>query len=70
MVSCGGGVTVTTGSFCDGIHQPSEPTIDSPYDLDGDGFFDALNETCAYSYPPEELDCDDANPDVHPAAAE
>jgi len=70
LLSCGGGVTITSGSFCDGIHQPTEPELDSPYDVDGDGFFDATNDWCIQTYPPEQLDCDDFNPAVHPAATE
>ena len=69
-LSCGGAVTVTTGSFCDGIHQPSEPELDSPYDVDGDGFFDANNEWCIQTYAAELLDCDDFNPNIHPTALE
>ncbi|MBJ93392.1 MAG: hypothetical protein CMP23_02845 [Rickettsiales bacterium] len=71
QLSCGGGgVTVTTGSFCDGIQQPNEPELDSPYDLDGDGYFDASNDWCQQTYSPEQLDCNDFDPATHPGATE
>jgi len=57
VASCGGDVRIASNSFCDGIEQPSEDGVDSPFDADGDGYFDGANEDCAAAY--DEVDCDD-----------
>jgi len=56
---------------CDGVLQKDEgQVIDSTFDADGDGFKDADNIECHDVYDPAQLDCDDANPDIRPDAAE
>ncbi|HCP46349.1 MAG TPA: hypothetical protein DIU15_09920 [Deltaproteobacteria bacterium] len=69
-MSCGGSVTAETVARCDGIQQPNETTVDSLYDLDGDGFFDASDSGCAFTYDAAELDCNDSDPLIHPEAGE
>ncbi|MCO4744514.1 MAG: hypothetical protein KC912_06995 [Proteobacteria bacterium] len=44
--------------------------MDSPFDADGDGFFDGANPGCAATYPPERLDCHDGNADANPEGFE
>jgi len=63
-------VAITGSSVCDGQAQAGEDPVDSPFDGDGDGFFDASNADCASAYPADRLDCLDRNPDVHPEAIE
>lgn len=55
---------------CDGIKQDGEDSVDSPFDLDGDGFFDQSNADCAATFQPNQLDCDDSNPEVNPSRLE
>ena len=61
--------------MCDGELQEAEAVdgsatggVDSLFDLDGDGTFDARD--CAGVYPPELLDCDENNPAINGAAEE
>ena len=42
----------------------------APFDLDEDGFFDGANPDCVDAWDAAQLDCNDANPDVHPGATE
>ena len=56
--------TITEQSVCDGALQNGEDGVDSPYDKDGDGYFDASNPDCESTYDMETLDCDDNDPDV------
>ena len=63
-------VSITGVARCDGLLQSGEETVDSPFDSDGDGFFDAANPDCPEVYAPEDLDCDDGDPEVNPGAAE
>lgn len=70
LVGCGQDIGVTKSAICDGQAQPSEETVDQPFDVDQDGFFDGGNLDCQAAYAPERLDCDDGNPDIHPGAAE
>lgn len=55
---------------CDGVLQVGEERIDSPFDRDGDGFFDANDPGCAATYDSYILDCDDDAYDRHPEASE
>ena len=55
-------------SVCDGQAQPGEDPVDSPYDQDGDGFFDGNNPDRAAAY--AILDCNDYDPEVNPEAVE
>jgi len=41
-----------------------------PEDADGDGYVDGELQECIDDWPAEDLDCDDADPDVHPDATE
>ncbi len=68
LAACGGDVRVAQNSNCDGVEQPSEQGVDSPFDADEDGYFDGENSDCADFY--ELLDCDDNDPAVHPGATE
>ena len=62
--------TITEQSVCDGALQSGEDGVDSPYDKDGDGYFDAGNPDCESTYDIDKLDCDDNDPDVFPGADE
>lgn len=44
--------------------------MDAPFDIDGDGYFDANNHGCADTYAADALDCDEGHAEVHPGAAE
>lgn len=69
LVGCSD-VAVQGNAVCDGQAQPSEASVDAPFDADGDGFFDAANPDCADTYATDRLDCDDRNGDIHPGAEE
>jgi len=70
LVSCGGSVTAAVVARCDGIQQPNETSVDSLFDLDGDGYFDASDSGCEYTYNADQLDCNDSDPLIHPSAGE
>ena len=70
LASCGQDISITESSHCDGALQNSEDTVDSPYDQDGDGYFDGTNADCVATYSAERLDCDDLNPEVNPGLDE
>jgi hypothetical protein len=68
--ACGQDIGVTKSALCDGQAQPSEATVDQPFDVDEDGFFDGANLDCQAAYAADRLDCDDHDPAVHPGAPE
>ena len=70
VMACGQDVSIIENSHCDGALQNSEDTVDSPYDQDGDGYFDGTNADCIATYTEDRLDCDDLNPDVNPGLDE
>jgi hypothetical protein len=57
-------------AVCDGVQQANEESVDAPFDLDGDGYFDGVNPDCLETYTRVRVDCDDTNPDVHPSVDE
>ena len=70
-MGCQSDITVTETARCDGRLQTNEgEVVDAPFDLDGDGYFDANNLDCQDAYDPIALDCDDTDPDIHPGMAE
>ena len=70
LTGCRQEITVRGNSFCDGVLQSPEGTVDAPFDVDGDGFFDAQNEDCVEEYGLENLDCDDRSDTINPGADE
>jgi len=65
------GIYEASEAACDGLLGPDENEIvDSPWDVDGDGYFDARNPDCAATYDAGDLDCDDGNPEVNPGGVE
>jgi len=71
LLSCGkSDIGLTKNATCDGEQNGDEVTVDSVFDADGDGFFDANNPDCQAIYDPDVLDCNDADETVNPAAAE
>lgn len=69
-VGCSTDVKISAQAQCDGVLQSEEETVDSPFDQDGDGFFDRANPDCAANYDLADLDCDDGDPAVNPGAGE
>lgn len=70
LLACNNDIGVAQTAKCDGILQKGEETVDDAFDADGDGYRDGNNADCASYYPASDLDCDDADPDVHPGATE
>ena len=70
LTGCGSDATFTASPQCDGVKQRDEQYVDAPYDADGDGYFDSSIPDCKETYAPEDLDCDDRDPEVHPGASE
>lgn len=68
--ACKGDISITGNAACDGVQQPSEDTVDAPFDADEDGFFDGSNAGCVATYAVEDLDCNDRDADIHPDASE
>jgi nitrous oxidase accessory protein NosD len=72
-LTAGCGTTDVTFEYipiCDGKLQAGEKSVDEPFDGDGDGYFDLLNEDCRSVYMQEGLDCNDNDPNIHPGAEE
>ena len=55
---------------CDLVDNNCDGFVDEGFDADGDGFVNEFGEGCISNYPPEELDCNDQLPAVHPGHAE
>jgi len=70
LASCGQDIGITKDARCDGQLQPAEDTVDQPFDVDQDGFFDGNNADCLAAYGIDRVDCDDGDPEVNPGAAE
>jgi len=70
LAGCGSDIGLTGSSVCDGAQQGDESTVDSVFDADGDGYFDAANPDCANTYAADQLDCDDGDPDINPGVIE
>ncbi len=71
LFGCGNDIGVTQTAKCNGQLEPGEDdVVDSPFDFDGDGYFDATNPNCAATYAADRLDCDDRHADVHPSGVE
>lgn len=70
LFGCDNDIGITGNAQCDGQKQPSEDTVDSPFDADNDGFFDGSNAGCVAAYDASALDCDDRDEDIHPGADE
>ncbi len=69
VAACGDiAVQQSENPVCDGVQQPRESRVDEPFDVDGDGWFDANNPHCVETY--DMLDCDDRNAEVHPGREE
>ncbi len=63
---CGSDIGLAKEARCDGVLQPQEDTVDQPFDMDEDGFFDASNPDCASTYGAAFLDCDDGDSTINP----
>ena len=71
LSACDDGVTSTSGrALCDGNLDPREETVDDLFDGDGDGFVDGSNPECRANYDASELDCNDNDAAISPAADE
>lgn len=70
LFSCKQDINITQSAQCDGDLQSQEgDVVDAPFDKDGDGYFDGNNPDCVATYI-DNLDCDDADPSIHPNAEE
>ena len=56
LVACGQDIKITASSKCNGLLEEGEESVDSPFDLDGDGYFDGNNADCVEAY--VAVDCD------------
>ncbi len=70
LTGCPQDYSISKDAICDGLLQAGEETVDAPFDIDGDGFFDASNPHCAETYEADRLDCDEGDPEVNPGATE
>ena len=67
LTACGGSdisVKAAGEAVCNGVKDEEETIVDGPFAADGDGYFNADNPGCADTYPPDDLDCDDSDPEV------
>ena len=55
---------------CNAVDDDCDTDVDEDFDLDGDGFVDGANDDCAAAWDAGDLDCDDGDATVNPAAAE
>lgn len=70
LLGCNQDIGLAETAACNGRLEQAEDYVDSPFDADGDGFFDADNPNCAETYPPERLDCNDMLADINPGSSE
>jgi hypothetical protein len=70
LLGCNQDIGLAETAACNGRLEQAEDYVDSAFDADGDGFFDANNPDCAATYPPERLDCNDMVAEVNPAFGE
>ncbi|HND33181.1 MAG TPA: MopE-related protein, partial [Myxococcota bacterium] len=68
LVACGQDIKITASSKCNGLLEEGEESVDSPFDLDGDGYFDGNNADCVEAY--VQVDCDDSNEGINPSVTE
>ncbi len=67
--SCASDIGVSQTAKCNGQLELAEnDVVDSPFDEDGDGFYQA--DQCAGAYDADRLDCDDKDADVNPNGTE
>ncbi len=70
LTGCNQDIGIVEDAVCNGRLEAVEDSVDAPFDADEDGFFDASIPGCVETYPPEQLDCDDDDPEVNPDAEE
>jgi len=56
--------------LCNAVDDDCDGDLDNGFDTDDDGYLDGDNTDCAAAWPSGSLDCDDADPDVFPGAAD
>jgi hypothetical protein len=62
---------VSPAAVCDGELQEDEAgLVDSPFDLDGDGYMTGDEPDCRNFYGSDFVDCDDNDADIHPGRGE
>ncbi len=64
------GTNPNASEQCDGIDNDCDGSVDESFDLDADGAFAGSNSGCIATYGAAAVDCNDANPNVSPAANE
>ncbi len=70
LVGCNQDIGLAETAACNGRLEAAEDSVDSPFDADGDGFFDGDNPACVDTYPPDRLDCNDMLAEVNPGIGE
>ena len=53
---------------CDGVDDDCDGDVDEDFDADADGYYDPADPGCSATW--TDLDCDEADPLVHPGASE